>query len=42
MRRVPHLRWWIAGLLAAACALAYIDRQTLPIVIGEIDLRDQA
>ena len=34
--RIPNLRWWIAGLLAAASALAYIDRQTLPVVIGEI------
>lgn len=37
MRTIPNLRWWIAGLLAAASALAYVDRQTLPIVIGEIE-----
>lgn len=36
MKQLPNLRWWIAGLLAAACALAYIDRQTLPVVINEI------
>jgi ACS family hexuronate transporter-like MFS transporter len=36
MKRIPNLRWWIAGLLAAASALAYMDRQTLPVVIGEI------
>jgi ACS family hexuronate transporter-like MFS transporter len=36
MKRIPNLRWWIAGLLTAASALAYVDRQTLPIVIGEI------
>jgi len=36
MRRIPNLRWWIAGLLATASALAYVDRQTLPVVIGEI------
>lgn len=36
MARIPNLRWWIAGLLAAASGLAYVDRQTLPIVIGEI------
>ena len=36
IRRIPKLRWWIAGLLAAASALAYVDRQTLPVVIGEI------
>lgn len=37
MGRIPNLRWWIAGLLAAASGLAYIDRQTLPIVVGEIE-----
>lgn len=36
MARIKNLRWWIAGLLAAASGLAYVDRQTLPIVIGEI------
>jgi ACS family hexuronate transporter-like MFS transporter len=36
LRTVPNLRWWIAGLLASASALAYVDRQTLPVVIGEI------
>ncbi|MGD0521461.1 MAG: MFS transporter [Terracidiphilus sp.] len=36
MKHIPNLRWWIAGLLAAASALAYVDRQTLPVVIGEI------
>lgn len=36
MKKIPNLRWWIAGLLAAASALAYMDRQTLPVVIGEI------
>ena len=35
-KHIPNLRWWIAGLLAAASALAYVDRQTQPIVIGEI------
>jgi len=35
-KRIPNLRWWIAGLLATASALAYVDRQTLPVVIGEI------
>ena len=37
MIKIPNLRWWIAGLLAAASGLAYVDRQTLPIVIGEIE-----
>jgi MFS transporter, ACS family, hexuronate transporter len=36
IKRIPNLRWWIAGLLASASALAYVDRQTLPVVIGEI------
>lgn len=36
MKRISNLRWWIAGLLAAASALAYMDRQTLPVVIGEV------
>lgn len=36
MARIGNLRWWIVGLLAAASGLAYVDRQTLPIVIGEI------
>jgi MFS transporter, ACS family, hexuronate transporter len=35
--RIPNLRWWIGGLLAAASGLAYVDRQTLPIVIAEIE-----
>ncbi len=36
MKTIPNLRWSIAGLLASASALAYVDRQTLPVVIGEI------
>jgi ACS family hexuronate transporter-like MFS transporter len=35
--RIPNLRWWIAVLLAAASGLAYVDRQSLPIVIGEVE-----
>jgi len=34
--KIPHLRWWIAGLLAIVTGLSYLDRQTLPVVIGEI------
>lgn len=34
--RVNNLRWWIAGLLAAATALNYLDRQSLPVVITEV------
>lgn len=30
------VRWWIAGLLALATALSYLDRQSFPIVAGEI------
>jgi len=33
---VPHLRWWIAGLLCLASALNYLDRQTLSVLIGRI------
>ena len=36
MKRIPNLHWWIAALLGAAAALAYVDRQTLPMVVGEI------
>jgi ACS family hexuronate transporter-like MFS transporter len=31
-----HKRWWIAGLLATATAINYLDRQNLPVAIGEI------
>ena len=34
--RIRNLRWWIAGLLAFATALNYLDRQSLPVVIGEL------
>jgi MFS transporter, ACS family, hexuronate transporter len=36
MKRNPNLHWWIAGLLATASALAYVDRQTLPLVVGVV------
>jgi ACS family hexuronate transporter-like MFS transporter len=36
VKSLSHLRWWIAGLLAAATALNYLDRQALPVLIGEI------
>lgn len=36
MKHVRNLRWWIAALLAAATALNYLDRQSLPVVIGEV------
>ena len=33
---MKNLRWWIAGLLALATALNYLDRQSFPVVVGEI------
>jgi MFS transporter, ACS family, hexuronate transporter len=36
MRRIPNLRWWIAGLLACASALSYLDRQSFPVASLEI------
>jgi MFS transporter, ACS family, hexuronate transporter len=36
MRRITNLRWWIAGLLATATALNYLDRQSLPVLISEL------
>src|SRR5688572_10822976 len=36
MRPLRHLRWWIAGMLAVATALNYLDRQCFPVVVGEI------
>ena len=34
--RSGRLRWHIAVLVSAAIAISYLDRQTLPIAIGEI------
>lgn len=34
--KLRNLRWWVAGLLAAATALNYLDRQSLPVVISEV------
>jgi len=31
-----NIRWWVAGLLAIATALNYLDRQSFPVVVGEI------
>jgi ACS family hexuronate transporter-like MFS transporter len=36
MIRIKHLRWWIAGLLACASALSYLDRQSFPVAVLEI------
>src|SRR5262245_10000599 len=34
--QLRNLRWFIAGLLALATALNYLDRQSFPVVVGEI------
>lgn len=36
MPRAKNLHWWIAGLLACASALSYLDRQNFPVAIVEI------
>lgn len=36
MKQTLNLRWWIAGLLAAAIALNYLDRQNFPVAVVEI------
>lgn len=33
MPRIANLRWWIAGLLAVATALNYLDRQSFPVAV---------
>jgi ACS family hexuronate transporter-like MFS transporter len=35
-RPVPHLRWWIAGLLCLSSELNYLDRQTLSVLAATI------
>ena len=30
--RIPHLRWWIAGLLFLSTVINYVDRQTLSVL----------
>ncbi|MGI9543424.1 MAG: MFS transporter [Cyclobacteriaceae bacterium] len=37
MKTLKNFRWWIAGLLALATALNYLDRQSLPVAITEIE-----
>lgn len=34
--KLPHLRWWIAGMLFLASVLNYLDRQTLSILAPTI------
>ena len=36
LRPIKHLRWWIVGLLAIATSLNYLDRQSFPVVVGEV------
>jgi MFS transporter, ACS family, hexuronate transporter len=36
MRQIRNLRWWVAGLLACASALSYLDRQSFPVAVTEI------
>jgi len=40
--RIPHLRWWIAGLLFLSTVINYIDRQTLsvlaPVITSELGI----
>ena len=31
-RTIPHLRWWIGGLLFASTVINYVDRQTLSLL----------
>jgi MFS transporter, ACS family, hexuronate transporter len=31
-RSIPHLRWWIGGILLASTVINYIDRQTLSLL----------
>jgi MFS transporter, ACS family, aldohexuronate transporter len=31
-KSIPHLRWWIGGLLFASTVINYIDRQTLSVL----------
>lgn len=34
--KIPHLRWWLCGLLFAATALSFLDRQVLSVVAPAI------
>jgi MFS transporter, ACS family, aldohexuronate transporter len=36
MTQIRNLRWWIAGLLALATALGYLDRQSFPVAVNQI------
>ena len=32
MKKIPHLRWWIIGLICLATTINYIDRQAISVV----------
>ena len=36
VRKIPHLRWWITGLLFLSTVINYIDRQTLSVLTRTI------
>ena len=42
--RIPHVRWWIAGLLFLSTVINYVDRQTLsvlaPVLKQELGVTD--
>src|ERR687890_443960 len=35
-RPIPHLRWWITGLLFLSTVINYVDRQTLSVLARTI------
>lgn len=37
-RIIPHLRWWIGGLLFASTVINYIDRQTLSVLAPRLKI----
>jgi ACS family hexuronate transporter-like MFS transporter len=38
-RIIPHLRWWIGGLLFASTVVNYIDRQTLSVLAPQLKIQ---
>jgi ACS family hexuronate transporter-like MFS transporter len=36
VKKIPHLRWWLATLLFGAAVLNYVDRQTLSVLAPTI------
>jgi len=36
LKRIPHLRWWIAILLGILITINYIDRQSFPVAVLKI------